>query len=74
MMYRRYGRCYSGLCRGTHSCQELKKKCINFFADEKNFKKAVLTELVHKVPSILAELRDKVEGHREAAMHACDSI
>ncbi|KAF8653771.1 hypothetical protein HU200_061887 [Digitaria exilis] len=53
-------------CAETHSCPELKMKCIDFFADEKNFKKAVLTDgfaqLVHKFPSILAELRDKVEG------------
>ncbi|CAL5005170.1 unnamed protein product [Urochloa decumbens] len=31
-------------CAETYSCPELKHKCISFFAMEKNFKKAVLTE------------------------------
>ncbi|CAO2192170.1 unnamed protein product [Urochloa humidicola] len=48
----------------TNNCPELKRKCIDFFADEKNFKNAVLTDgfvqLVLKFPSILAELRVKV--------------
>ncbi|CAO2179754.1 unnamed protein product [Urochloa humidicola] len=51
-------------CAETYNCPELKNKCIEFFAEEKNFKKAVLTdgfvELVQKFPSILAELREKV--------------
>ncbi|CAL5005151.1 unnamed protein product [Urochloa decumbens] len=51
-------------CAETYNCLELKDKCIDFFADEKNFKEAVLTdgfvELVQKFPSILAELRVKV--------------
>ncbi|RLN03492.1 BTB/POZ and MATH domain-containing protein 1-like [Panicum miliaceum] len=51
-------------CAGMYNCQELKKRCIDFFADENNFKKAVLTDdfaqLVLKFPSILAELRVKV--------------
>jgi speckle-type POZ protein len=51
-------------CAETYNCSELRKKCIDYFADEKNFKKAVLTdgfvELVQKFPSILAELRVKV--------------
>lgn len=42
----------------------MKNKCIGFFAVEKNFKKAVLTEgfvsLVHQFPSIIAELRGSV--------------
>ncbi|KAF8653775.1 hypothetical protein HU200_061891 [Digitaria exilis] len=53
-------------CAETHSCTELKKKCIDFLAEEKNFKKAVLTDgfiqLAQKFPSILAELREKVDG------------
>ncbi|KAF8646577.1 hypothetical protein HU200_065801 [Digitaria exilis] len=52
-------------------CPELKEKCIDFFADEKNFKKAVLTDgfaqLVHKFPSILAELRDKTNDIKTEA-------
>ncbi|OEL24721.1 BTB/POZ and MATH domain-containing protein 1 [Dichanthelium oligosanthes] len=51
-------------CAETYNCPELRKKCIDFFAEEKNFKKAVLTDgfvqLVQKFPSILAELRLKV--------------
>nr|TKW11289.1 hypothetical protein SEVIR_6G223600v2 [Setaria viridis] len=51
-------------CAETYNCPELKKKCIDFFTDEKNFTKAVLTDgfvqLVQKFPSILAELRVKV--------------
>ncbi|KQJ99124.1 hypothetical protein BRADI_3g41280v3 [Brachypodium distachyon] len=47
----------------TYSCAELKTKCIAFFAEEKNFRKAVLTDgfvrLVHKFPAIVAELREK---------------
>ncbi|CAO2162677.1 unnamed protein product [Urochloa humidicola] len=51
-------------CAETYNCPELKNKCMEFFAEEKNFKKAVLTEgfveLVQKFPFILAELREKV--------------
>ncbi|XP_039855416.1 BTB/POZ and MATH domain-containing protein 2-like [Panicum virgatum] len=53
-------------CAETYNCPELRKKCVNFFADEKNFKKAVLTDgfvqLVQKFPSVLGELRVKVVG------------
>jgi speckle-type POZ protein len=53
-------------CAETYNCPVLRKKCVNFFADEKNFKKAVLTDgfvqLVQKFPSILGELRVKVVG------------
>ncbi|CAO2173556.1 unnamed protein product [Urochloa humidicola] len=52
------------VCAETYNCPELKKKCIGFFADEKNFKKAVFTDgfaqLVQKFPSLFAELKDKV--------------
>lgn len=51
-------------CAETYSCPELRTKCLDFFADEKNFKEAVLTDgfvqLVQKFPAILAELRVKV--------------
>ncbi|KAF8646578.1 hypothetical protein HU200_065802 [Digitaria exilis] len=53
-------------CAETYSCRELKMKCLDFFADEKNFKEAVLTDgfvqLVQTFPAILAELRVKVVG------------
>ncbi|KAF7101145.1 hypothetical protein CFC21_102539 [Triticum aestivum] len=47
-------------CAETYSCLELKNKCIAFFAEEKNFREAVLTDgfvgLVQKFPSIICEL------------------
>ncbi|KAF8653773.1 hypothetical protein HU200_061889 [Digitaria exilis] len=53
-------------CAEAYSCPELKMKCIDFFANEKNFKEAVLTDgfvqLVQKFPAILGELRVKVVG------------
>ncbi|CAO2162691.1 unnamed protein product [Urochloa humidicola] len=49
----------------TYNCPELKKKCLDFFAVEKNFKKAVFTDgfvsLVQKFPSLASELRVVVE-------------
>jgi len=51
-------------CAEMYHCPELKKKCIDFFANEKNFKKVGLTDgfvqLVYEFPSVLAELREKV--------------
>ena len=50
-------------CAKTYSCSELKNKCIAFFAEEKNFREAVLTDgfvgLVQKFPSIISEPREK---------------
>jgi speckle-type POZ protein len=55
---------YTLMCAETYNCPGLKKKCINFFGEEKNFKEAVLTDgfaqLVLKFTSILDELRKKV--------------
>ncbi|CAD6264785.1 unnamed protein product [Miscanthus lutarioriparius] len=53
------------MCAETYNCPELKKKCIGFFGEGKNFKtKALLTDgfvqLAQQFPSILDELRDKV--------------
>ncbi|GJN15674.1 hypothetical protein PR202_gb02610 [Eleusine coracana subsp. coracana] len=46
-----------------YNCLELKKNCIDFFAEEKNFRNAVLTpgfiQLVQQFPSIIDELREK---------------
>ena len=45
------------------SVPSLRIKCIDFFAMEKNFRRAVLTdgfvELVQQFPSIIAELRQR---------------
>ncbi|XP_051223029.1 BTB/POZ and MATH domain-containing protein 2-like [Lolium perenne] len=50
----------------THNCHELKKKCIDFFAVEENFKEAMFTDgyalLVLKFPSITAELKKRVKA------------
>ncbi|CAD6264789.1 unnamed protein product [Miscanthus lutarioriparius] len=52
------------ICAETYNCPQLKKKCIDFIAEEKNFKKVVLTDgfvqLAQQFPSILDELREKV--------------
>ena len=55
------------LCHAeTYNCPELKRKCIAFFAEEKNFREAVLTdgfvELVQKFPTIIVELREKAKS------------
>ncbi|CAL5005183.1 unnamed protein product [Urochloa decumbens] len=51
----------------TYNCLELKKKCFNFFALEKNFRKVVSTGgfeiLLQKFPSLAAELRRVVIKH-----------
>nr|CAB3483550.1 unnamed protein product [Digitaria exilis] len=50
-------------CAEMYNCQVLKIKCIDFFALEKNFRRAVLTDgfvqLVQQFPSIIAELRER---------------
>ena len=50
-------------CAEMYNCSELKIKCIDFFAMEKNFRKAVLTDgfvqLVQQFPSIIAELKER---------------
>jgi speckle-type POZ protein len=51
-------------CAEMYNCPELKIKCIDFFAVEKNFRKAVLTDgfvqLVQQFPSIIAELKERL--------------
>ncbi|CAN6170834.1 unnamed protein product [Urochloa humidicola] len=58
-------------CAETYNCPELKRKCIDSFADDSNFKAAVLTDgfvqLVQEFPSILTELRVKVGAQRSHA-------
>ncbi|CAL5013621.1 unnamed protein product [Urochloa decumbens] len=52
------------VCAETYNCVELKKKCLDFFAVEKNFKEAVFTDgfvtLVQKFPLLASELRRRV--------------
>jgi speckle-type POZ protein len=49
-----------------YNCLELKTKCIDFLVADENFNKVVLTEgFVHlgqKFPSLIAELRERVEA------------
>ncbi|CAO2192162.1 unnamed protein product [Urochloa humidicola] len=56
---------YFLVCAETYNCPELKKKCLDFFAVEKNFKKAAFTDgfvtLVQKFPLLASELRVVVE-------------
>ncbi|PNT68460.1 hypothetical protein BRADI_3g40785v3 [Brachypodium distachyon] len=56
-------------CAETYSCAELKTKCIAFFAEEENFREAVLTDgfvaLVHKFPGIIAELRKNATSSKK---------
>ena len=51
-------------CAETHSCAELKSKCIDFFAVENNFKKIVFTagfmSLVQEFPDLAAKLKERV--------------
>ncbi|WVZ92097.1 hypothetical protein U9M48_038187 [Paspalum notatum var. saurae] len=56
------------ICAETYNCAELKKKCLDFFAVENNFKKAAFTDgfvtLVQKYPLLSAELRMRVWCNR----------
>ncbi|BAT06318.1 BTB/POZ and MATH domain-containing protein 1 [Oryza sativa Japonica Group] len=53
------------VCAEMYNCPELKNKCIDFFAVEENFRKAVFTDgfalLMQKFPVIVAELKKRVE-------------
>jgi speckle-type POZ protein len=47
-------------CAETYNCQELKKKCMDFFVQVENFKEAIFTDgyaSVLKFPLIVAELK-----------------
>ncbi|CAO2184337.1 unnamed protein product [Urochloa humidicola] len=51
-------------CAETHNCPELKSKCVDFFAVEKNFKEIVFTAgfmwLVQKFPDLAAKLKERI--------------
>ncbi|GJN04042.1 hypothetical protein PR202_ga21552 [Eleusine coracana subsp. coracana] len=52
-------------CAEIYDCPLLRKKCMDFFLEEKNFRKAVLTpgfiQLGQQCPSIIDELRERIE-------------
>ncbi|RLN03013.1 hypothetical protein C2845_PM13G23040 [Panicum miliaceum] len=52
------------VCAETYNCPELKNRCLDFFAEGKNFKEAAFTDgfviLLQKFPSLAAELRKRV--------------
>ncbi|XP_034601352.1 BTB/POZ and MATH domain-containing protein 1-like [Setaria viridis] len=60
------------VCAEIYSCPELKHKCIDFFAEEKNFMKAALTDglvkFVQQFPSIISEVRERI-GTRHGGKH-----
>ncbi|TVU05014.1 hypothetical protein EJB05_48161, partial [Eragrostis curvula] len=51
-------------CAETYNCPELKRKCIGFFAMDKNFKKIAFTDrlmwLLEKFPALEAELKESI--------------
>ncbi|KAF0898139.1 hypothetical protein E2562_001787 [Oryza meyeriana var. granulata] len=52
-------------CAETYNCPELRTMCVDFFAVENNFRKAVFTDgfalLVQKFPLTAAELKKRIE-------------
>ncbi|CAO2179742.1 unnamed protein product [Urochloa humidicola] len=58
--------CDTLVCAEIYNCRELKDKCIGFVAEDRNFRKIVLTDsfmqLGQRFPPILEEVRKRVAG------------
>lgn len=59
-------------CAEMHGCAELRRRCVEFFVEESNLKKAVLSpgymELVESFPSVVDEIRARVEDRERRVL------
>ncbi|OEL18146.1 BTB/POZ and MATH domain-containing protein 3 [Dichanthelium oligosanthes] len=65
-------------CAETYNCQQLRKKCIAFLADEKNLEAAMLSEgfvqLVQQCPSTVVTLKSTLQVMYPDVFHGDDDL